>query len=305
MAATTQKTIVRTSESPRLHPLSRVKDIWGYREILVNLVRKDLKVKYTRSALGAAWSMLNPVFYLAIFSFVMRVLKAGIPNYPVYLLSAVIAWNFFSASLTSATRSIVDNTSLVKKVYFPKEILPLAAVGTSLVDFLLQYLVLVVFLVAFRYPFFGWNTLLFIPAFVALIIVTVAASLWVAAVNVTYRDVQHLLTLLLLAWFWLTPIVYPGALLQQTLSAHTVAGVSLFWVYFINPLGSVAFGFQRAFYAVVSPIGVDGNPMYVLPDLSLTQLWVILGLVTLGSIAVLFWCWKTFFRLSGDFAEEL
>jgi ABC-2 type transport system permease protein len=144
-------------------------------------------------------------------------LKANIPSFPVYLLSGLIAWNFFSGALTLSTRSIVDNTSLVKKVYFPKEILPIAAVGTALVDFVLQLGVLVVFMLAFRYSFFGWNTLLIFPAFVALMIFTLAISLWLASVNVTYRDVQHLLNLILLAWFWLTPIVYPVSILPESI----------------------------------------------------------------------------------------
>lgn len=303
MAQHPEQTAIRTSESPRFSMVARTRDVWEFREILVNLVRKELKVKYTKSVLGAVWSMLNPVFYLIIFSFVMHVLKAGIPSYPVYLLSGVIAWNFFSGSLTLATRSVVDNTSLVKKVYFPKEILPLSAVGTSLVDLVLQYAVLIGFMIVFGYPFLGWNTLLAIPAFIALMIVTVALSFWVAGVNVTYRDVQHLLTLLLLAWFWLTPIVYPGALLQQTLS-NTRFG-NLFWCYFINPMGSVVMGFQRAFYSVIDPVGADGKPMPVLPDLTLAQLGGILTIVTLAAVALLWWCWRTFFRLSGDFAEEL
>src|SRR3990170_65566 len=134
MAATaeTGQATVRTSESPRLRPLSRLRDVYGYREILANLVRKELKVKYTKSVLGAAWSMLNPILYLAVFSFV---LKPNIPHFPVYLLSGLVAWNLFAGSLGLAVRSVVDNTSLVKKVYFPKEILPLSSVGTSLVDF--------------------------------------------------------------------------------------------------------------------------------------------------------------------------
>jgi ABC-2 type transport system permease protein len=298
----TEVTTVRTSESPRLRPIARVRDIWSFREILVNLIRKELKVKYTKSVLGAAWSMLNPVFYLAVFSFVMHVIGRPIPNFPIYLLSGVIAWNFFSGSLTLATRSIIDNTSLVKKVYFPKEILPLAAVGTSLVDFVLQYFVLMAFELLIGYHFIGWNTLLLIPATVTLLIVTVAISFWVAAVNVTYRDVQHLLNLLLLAWFWLTPIVYPSWLLQDKLNQVSIGGVSAFWFYFINPMASVVMGFQRALYAVVAPAGSE-NP--VLADVSLAQLWAVLIAVAVASLGLLWFTWRTFFRLSGDFAEEL
>jgi len=300
MSPNTQDATVRTSESPRLRPFARVRDIWAFREILLNLIRKELKVKYTKSVLGAAWSMLNPLFYLAVFSFVMKVLGRGIPDFPIYLLSGVIAWNFFSGSLTLATRSIIDNTSLVKKVYFPKEILPLAAVGTCLVDFAIQFSVLIVYMVVTGYSFLGWNTLLVIPATATLMIVTVAISFWVSAVNVTYRDVQHLLNLLLLAWFWLTPIVYASALLQQKLNEFTVGGKSLFWFYFINPMGAVVLGFQRALYGVVAP---EGQP--VLADLSLGQLWGLLAIVGVAGLVLLRFCWATFFRRSGDFAEEL
>ena len=300
MSPNTQDATVRTSESPRLRPFARVRDIWAFREILLNLIRKELKVKYTKSVLGAAWSMLNPLFYLAVFSFVMKVLGRGIPDFPIYLLSGVIAWNFFSGSLTLATRSIIDNTSLVKKVYFPKEILPLAAVGTCLVDFAIQYSVLIVYMVVTGYSFLGWNTLLVIPATATLMIVTVAISFWVSAVNVTYRDVQHLLNLLLLAWFWLTPIVYASALLQQKLNEFTVGGKSLFWFYFINPMGAVVLGFQRALYGVVAP---EGQP--VLADLSLGQLWGLLTVVAVAGLVLLRLSWAIFFRRSGDFAEEL
>ncbi|MEX0832720.1 MAG: ABC transporter permease [Actinomycetota bacterium] len=300
----TDETTVRTSESPRFRPFTRLRDVFSFREILMNLVRKELKVKYTRSVLGAAWSMLNPVLYLAVFSFVFAfVLPSRLPSFPVYLLSGLVAWNMFSGSLTLAVRSVIDNTSLVKKVYFPKEILPLSAVGTSLVDFALQVVVLIVFMVIFGYAFLGVNTLMFPLALVALVTFTTAISLWVAGMNVRYRDTQHLLSLTLLAWFWLTPIVYPASLLQEKLS--DVFGMNLFAVYLLNPMADIIFGFQRAFYKTVSPIGEDGVPVQVLVDMSDTQLALLLCGVILGSALVLLACWRTFFRMSGDFAEEL
>ncbi|HEY7282131.1 MAG TPA: hypothetical protein VID47_11105, partial [Actinomycetota bacterium] len=109
---------VRTSENPKLHPIRRLRELWTYREILVNLTRKEVKVKYTSSVLGTAWSMLNPLMYLLVFTFVFEVvLKSGIPNFPIYLLSGLLAWNLFSGSLTLSARSVVDNANLVKKVY--------------------------------------------------------------------------------------------------------------------------------------------------------------------------------------------
>ena len=110
---------VHTSEPPRLHPIRRIRELWGVREILGNLIRKEVKVKYTSSVLGALWSLLNPVLYLAVFSLVFAVvLPNKIPNFPVYLLSGILAWNFFSNSLGLASRSVVDNANLVTKVYF-------------------------------------------------------------------------------------------------------------------------------------------------------------------------------------------
>ena len=114
-----------------------------YHELLVALVRKELKVRYKGSTLGFLWSLLNPLLYLAVFYYVFEVvLEAGIPNFAIFLLSGLLAWNLFSSSLLTGTGAIVDNGALVKKVYFPREILPLANVGASLVHFFLQLIVM-------------------------------------------------------------------------------------------------------------------------------------------------------------------
>src|SRR5438445_5082925 len=130
---------VRTSEPPHLHPVARIRELVATREVLANLVRKEVKVKYKSSVLGAAWSMLNPILILAVFSLVFTiVLKNPTPHFPVYLLSGLLAWNLFATSLSLGARSVVDNANLVTKVYFPRELLPLASVGTAVVDFALQ-----------------------------------------------------------------------------------------------------------------------------------------------------------------------
>src|SRR5207249_150153 len=130
---------VRTSEPPRLHPMARLRELLSARELLANLVRKEVKVKYKSSVLGALWSMLNPILYLAVFTLVFSlVLRNNVPHFPVYLLSGLLAFNLFSTSLGLGARSVVDNANLVTKVYFPRELLPLASVGTALVDFVLQ-----------------------------------------------------------------------------------------------------------------------------------------------------------------------
>lgn len=302
-------TIVRTSEPPRLRPIRRVREIARFREFLGNLIRKELKVKYTSSVLGAAWSMLNPILYLAVFSFVFTVvLRSGVPRFPVYLLSGLIAWTLFSGSLGSAVRSVVENANLVKKVYFPREILPIASIGSVSVDFALQLLVLVAFMAVFRQPV-DWRDLLLLPlSLVGLLLFTTAVSLWVAAVNVRYRDTQHLLGLALLMWFWLTPIVYPAGFVQRELtqlSARLGWGIDLFQVYLLNPMADVIFGFQRALYGDVYATTGEGETLQVLVDVSRGWLAWRLGAVIAVSIALLYVFWRTFFKLSGDFAEEL
>jgi ABC-2 type transport system permease protein len=299
--------VVQTSEPPSLRPLRRLRELAAARELVENLVRKEVKVKYKSSILGAAWSMLNPVLYLAVFSLVFTVvLDSGVPHFPVYLLSGLIAWNFFASSLSLASRSVVDNANLVTKVYFPREILPLASVGAAGVDFLLQGLVLVVFIVVFRLNFVGLNLLLLPLSVVTLVAFTIALAMWVAALNVRYRDTQHLLTLGLLAWFWLTPIVYPSALAWDKVGQH---GVWLRFAYLANPMADIVMGFQRSFYREVSPLveRADGSLVHspVLPPVSVGWLAILLAAVTLGCLVLVLLAWRTFFRLSGDFAEEL
>ena len=290
----------RTSEAPHLRLVPRLRELWGYREILANLVRKELKVKYTASSLGAIWSVLNPVVFLAVFSFVAVVLGNRVPDFPVFLLSGLLAWNLFSASLLSGTTAVIDNANLVKKVAFPREILPLASVGVALFDFVLQTAVLLLFIVVSGHGIGAEALLLYPLAFVTLVVVATAITLWTAAVNVRYRDVGHLLNLGLLVWFWMTPIVYQGALVQDALAGREVAGISLWNLYLLNPLTPIVLGFQRALY---------GDPvqqgMQVLPDVSVAWQAGLLTVVLAVAVVVLLLSWRTFFRRSGDFAEEL
>jgi ABC-2 type transport system permease protein len=291
--------IERTSEPPHLR-LSHARELLAYREILMNLVRKELKVKYAASVLGAVWSLLNPVVFLAVFTFVTTVLRTNIPNYPVYLLAGLLPWNLFSVSLSNGAHSVIDNGNLVKKVYFPREVLPLAAIGVALVDFVLQSAVLLLFLVVIGYDFHPSALALYPLSFVTLLVFTIAISFWVSAVNVRYRDIQHLIGLGLLVWFWVTPIVYPGGLVQQELASRSFLGMELWAPYLLNPLAGVIFGFQRALYGTVAPAGEA-----VLPDVSVAWLAGVIAAVLVVSLVVLWLTWRLFFRLSGDFAEEL
>ncbi|CAN5184942.1 N/A [soil metagenome] len=286
--------------------MRRLRELASSREILANLVRKEVKVKYKSSVLGALWSMLNPVLYLAVFTLVFSVvLRNDIRDFPVYLLSGLLAWNLFSTSLSLASRSVVDNANLVTKVYFPREILPLSSVGTALVDFGLQALVLVAFMVTSGYDFTRIDLLLLPLSMFALLAFTSALGMWVAGLNVRYRDTQHLLNLSLLAWFWVTPIVYPSGFVYTELSSREFLGIRLFDLYLANPMASVVMGFQRALYGTVSYPVEGGREVFVLAPVSLGWLALLIGGVAVGSLLLLFLAWRTFFHLSGDFAEEL
>lgn len=295
----------RQEISARPTPRQRVVNIWRYRELLGNLVRKELKVKYKNSALGFLWSLLNPVLYLVVFWLVFDlVLGSGIEDFPVFLLAGLLPWNLFSTSLGSAASSIVGNATLVNKVYFPREILPLAGIGAALVHFALQAVVLVGALAVFRFAP-AWEYLpVVVLALGVILVLGGALGIGLAAVNVYLRDTQHLLELVLLAWFWITPIVYQYRLLSDKLQEKSA-------LLLINPMTSLVVAFQRGIYNHVGGPTAGGRfgeatqSSGILPDASL--LWYLRNVAVVGLVSlVLLWgaLWL-FGRLEDNFAEEL
>jgi ABC-2 type transport system permease protein len=276
----------------------RVKDIWRYRELLVGLTRKELKVKYKNSILGFFWSMLNPALNLLVYYFVFQiVLKAGIPQFPLFLLSGLLVWNLFSSGLFGACASVVGNAGLIKKVSFPREILALASVGASVVHFFLQTVVLLVALAAFRHPPSLTYLPLLIPALIATILLTAAVGVFLAAINVSLRDTQHLLELALLAWFWACPIVYAYGFITTRLGKH----IWLLRLYRLNPLTPIVLSFQRALYNRVSA----PNHTLLLTNAPFT--WYLYQLLVVIVVATILLCLSMmlFGRMEGNFAEEL
>jgi ABC-2 type transport system permease protein len=280
----------------------RISEIWRFRELLLGLVRKELKVKYKNSALGFLWSMLNPALYLVVFYVVFQVfLGSGIDAFPIFLLSGLLVWNLYSTALPGACGAVVGNAALVKKVYFPREILALAAVGAALVHFFLQGIVLVGALVIFRYPVSPTYCLLIPVALLALLLLSSAIGIFLAAVNVYVRDSQHLLELVLLAWFWMTPIVYQYRLVSDKLQEHGLPG----WLPLLNPVTPITLAFQRAIYNKVDSTH-EGTIIHVLPAHEgmwwyLSHLLVVIGIsgvLIMGALSV-------FGRLEANFAEEL
>ena len=247
--------------------------------------------------LGAVWSLLNPVVFLAVFTFVNHVLNGGIVDYPVFLLSGLLAWNLFSVSLSNGAQSVIANANLVKKVYFPREILPLATVGVTLVDFVLQSAVLIVFLVASGYWFQPSVLWIYPFAFVAILLITVAFTMFVSALNVRYRDVQHLIGLALLVWFWMTPIVYSAHTVYLSLTGGRF-GITAWRIYLANPVTWAVMGFQRALYH-------SSDADRVLAPYSAGELAAALSVVIVIAGVAVYLAWRLYFSMSGDFAEEL
>lgn len=276
--------------TPKGHLGTRVRDIFRYRELLVNLVRKDLKVRYKSSVLGFLWSLLNPAMLLVVYWFVFSVLLgSGIPRFPIYLLSGLLVWNLFNVGLISATGSVVASSGIVNKVWFPREVLPLSAIGAALVHFFLQGIVMIFTLLAFRHPV-EWAYLPLLPfALLALLLFCAALSILLSAINVYLRDMQHLVELALLPWFFSSPIVYSYDLIAEKLGRFS-------GLYLLNPVTPVVLVFQRAIYGDYSEI-VHQFPYW----------WYArnLAFVIVGSLLLLAFSLSVFRRLEGNFTEEL
>jgi ABC-2 type transport system permease protein len=281
-------------------PLQRLRIVWAYRELLANFTRKELKVKYKNSALGFIWSLLNPALYLVVFYVVFQIiLEVKIPYFAIFLLAGLLPWNLFAAGLGGATGSIVSNAGLVGKVWFPREILPLASIGAGLVHFFLQLIVLFLALLVFRYQP-GWGYLwLVIPALITLLVLVAALGIALSAVNVYMRDTSHLLELVLLAWFWMTPIVY----YYQQVASRLAKEVS-FPLFLLNPMTPIVITFQRAIYGKTI-VDVAGTQTPIIPDASAWWYLRNLGVVLAISVGLIFFAFWLFGRLEDNLAEEL
>lgn len=189
----------------------------SYRELLFNLAHREITQRYKQSILGYAWVILNPLFQLLVLTFVFstifRVSSFNVP-FVIFLIVGLLPWNFFAQSLSSASNALVGNSSLITKIYFPREILVYSTIIAKLVDFLYSCIVLVFFFIFYHIqltPQAFWV----LPIFIIQLIFTAALSLLIASLNLFYRDIQYLLTLIISLWFYLTPIIYPVELFPE------------------------------------------------------------------------------------------
>jgi ABC-2 type transport system permease protein len=291
--------------TPTISVRKRLREIWLSRELLVYLVRTEIKVKYKNSVLGLVWSMVAPAMTLAIYFFVFQIVLGNhTPNFVIFLFAGLLLWNLFSLGVLTGTGVVVNNAGIVKKVSFPREILSLAAVGSACVFFFFQCIVLVIFMVVLHHsPDWSYLPVLLL-ALVTGIVLASAIAILLSSINVYLRDTQHLIEVILTAWFWACPIVY----LYQEQIGTKLGKKGLTWVYFLNPMVPLILSFQRCIYATPTAYGkVNGvlTTFYALPTNGM--LWyVALDLAVLAlSLALFLVALAVFGRLEGNFAEEL
>src|SRR5580658_7917502 len=208
-----------------------LRELWAYRELLYFFVWRDVKVRYKQTVIGAAWAVLQPFLTMVVFSLFFGHLahmpSNGLP-YPIFYYTALLAWVYFSTALQSATNTIVDHQNVITKVYFPRLLLPCSAVVAGLVDFAVSFVVLMAMSLYYKiYP--GW-TLLFVPAFLFLAVLTaLGVGLWLSALNAMYRDVRYVMPFLIQFWLFASPVAYPASLVPQKWR----------WLYGLNPMAGV------------------------------------------------------------------
>jgi lipopolysaccharide transport system permease protein len=225
----------------------RLRDLWTYRELLYFFVWRDLKVRYKQTALGAAWAIIQPFFTMVVFSiFFGRLAKVpsdGLP-YPVFAYAALVPWTYFATALTQSSNSLVEHSRLITKVYFPRVLVPAAAVVAGLVDLAIAFIVLLAML--FYYHITPTAAVLTLPLFVLLAAATaLGTGLWLSALNVRYRDVRYTIPFLVQFWLFATPVAYPSSLLPERW--HLFYG--------LNPMAGVVDGFRWALLGKAEPPG--------------------------------------------------
>lgn len=219
-------------------------ELWRYRDLLWLLLWRDISARFRQSVIGYGWAILRPALTAAIFTLVFGVfvkVETAVP-YPIFAFAGLMPWLYFSTSLSGVTQSVVGGSALLTKVYFPRLVLPLAKVGVGLVEFMLQFLVLVGLMVWYR--FVPGYSILAIPMFVLITIVTALAfGIWLTALNVRYRDIGMAVPFLVQIWMYLCPIAYPISLVPERFRA----------LYSLNPMVGVIEGFRWSLLNLSSP----------------------------------------------------
>ena len=271
--------------------ITAIREISANRQLLDLLVRRDLKSRYKDSALGFVWTLIRPITQLIVYYVVLgQFLGAarGIPDFAVYIFTGLTIYGLFSEIVAGGTGSIVGNSGLIKKVYVPREIFPLASVGSALFNFVVQLVVLFAATAIFNVFPMHAKLLYFIPSVAIILIYGLAFALLLAALNVFLRDIQYLSDVVLMLLMWASPIVY-----SWSAAANQFGNSILLDIYTNNPITLAVLGFHKAFW-------INGAPEEYPPDLILRM-----GIAMAVGLIVLLLCHRVFAKLQGDFAQEL
>jgi len=251
-------------------------DLWNYRELLYFLTRRDIQVRYRQTALGVAWAVIQPLFTMLIFTIFFGRL-AGVPSegipYPLFAYAGLLPWTFFANALTTSGNSLVGSQNLITKVYFPRMVIPLAAVAAGLVDFGISFLLLLGLMA--WYQVLPGVAVLLLPVLTLLIaLLAMGVGMWMSALNVKYRDIRYALPFAIQLWMFISPIIYPASVVPEKYR----------WALALNPLTGIIGGFRAALF---------GGPVS----------WMDLAISVGLTLAVLVYALYAFRRMEREFAD--
>jgi lipopolysaccharide transport system permease protein len=247
--------MIAPNDYPSVHIAARrgwlaldLAELWAYRELLYFFVWRDIKVRYKQTAIGAAWAVLQPVMTMLVFSLffgrLARIPSQGLP-YPVFYYCALLPWMYFSTAMQGATNIVVDQQRVITKIYFPRVVLPIAAVLSGLLDFAISFVVFLAMMVYYRIV--PTAAIIWLPGFTLLAILTaLGVGLWLSALNALYRDVRYVLPFLVQFWMFASPVAYPSSLVPEKWR----------WLYGLNPMAGVIEGFRWALTGHGQPPGI-------------------------------------------------
>ena len=280
-----------------------LKELWSYRELLYVMVQRELRIRYKNSALGLIWSFLNPLFQVLVMSFAFKVfLKVGGPSFTVYMLSAYLPFMFFQTCVLDSSQSILLQLPLIKKIYFPREILPLACVFANLIHLLIGFVIffLVLLFVYILHP--GdmplQATTVYLPILILIsFMLATGASFLVSAFNTFYEDVKYIVTVVMNLMFYLCPIMYYAehvANAQLNRDSHWL----LYKLYNLNPLAALSHGYRKVLLASI-PVKIDGVMVGAMPTP-----WKYIAVSGVFAFCLMIFGYSTFNRLKWKFVER-
>lgn len=256
---------------------NKIKEIYSYRELLKTNVQKEIRGKYKGAWLGVLWSFLNPLLQLLVYSIIFPIiLKFQIPHYPVFLFVALIPWTFFTNAITQGATCIIQDANIIKKVYFPREILPISVVAGAAVNFLISCAIIVAVLLISGMGI-SWHIILLPVIVLVQTTILLGIDLIISALTVYLQDLQHLISVAIMMLFYATPIVYTLESIPQ----------NFIWVFYLNPMASIITAYRDIFY------------YQQMPNM------LMLGLLFLIGLVLIVIGMKIFDKLQRNFAEEL